>query len=236
VDARCGGLSEAQFRSDFWVEVIDHMGDDISAVRAARVSTLGAASVDSGESQGLINFLVREGHHTPFEHQVVTFRLAIPIFVSRQLVKHRITSINEESGRYKELEGVFYVPSEERAVKQVGKTGDYEFVPDDTLNSVANVEFRYACSVAWETYRRMRDDGIAKEVARMVLPVNTYSTMYLTLNSRSMFNFLKQRSSYGVGHPQDEIRQVVDLMYTEWAGLYPQTAQAWMTYWGGKND
>jgi len=221
-------MTAPQFRSDFTVEVMDHMGDDLSPLRAARVSTKGADSRTTEENDGLRRYLMREGHHVPFEHQVTTFYLEVPVFVSRQLVKHRISSISEESGRYRELDGVFYVPDGSRPVKQIGKTGAYQFEPDGGLYHVAAWNALESSKAAWNAYEHMLQSGVAKEVARMVLPVNIYSSMYFTANTRSLFNLFTLRSSWGEGHPQYEIREVADLMFSCWQELYPKTAEAWL--------
>ena len=108
------------FRSDMKVDLIDFMGGDDRVVQAARVSTKGSASrEDTAGTGGLIRYLMREGHHVPFEHSVFTFYIEAPIFVTRQILKHRISSISETSGRYRELEGQFYVPADERPLVQV---------------------------------------------------------------------------------------------------------------------
>lgn len=221
-------MSAAKYRSDFTVEVTDHMGDDLTPLRAARVSTKGADSRTTEENDGLRRYLLREGHHVPFEHQVMSFYIEAPIFVTRQLLKHRISSISEESGRYRELDGVFYVPSPLRPVRQVGKTGAYEFVVDSHLTIEARSTVQTASEIAWGHYLDMLGDGVAKEVARMVLPVNTYSSMYFTANTRSLFNLFALRSSRGEGHPQYEIREVADLMFSHWKDYYPRTAAAWL--------
>ena len=222
--------SRPEFRSDMVVTVVDHMGDDVTPVRAARVSTTGEQSLDTEESNGLLRFLMREYHHVPFEHQAVTFYIKAPIFVTRQLLKHRLTSISETSGRYRELDGVFHLPALDRPVQQIGKTGNYQFVQNTDLHEVARSSIRYVSSVAWDEYNHQLDRGVAKEVARAVLPTNLYSDMYLTVNSRSLFNIFTLRSSHGHGHPQHEIKQVADQMFDLWAGLFPQTAAAWRHY------
>ena len=214
-----------KFHSDMKVELVDFMGGDGRVVQAARTSTLGAAASEPRESAGLINFLVRERHEVPIEHSVFTFRLEIPIFVSRQLVKHRITSISEESGRYREMDGQFYIPNLDRPLSQVGKTGDYNMVhldPEDAGRALA--EMQYACRSAWLTYTTLLNDGVAKEVARMVLPVNLYSSMYLTINARSLMNFLSLRNEH---HAQWEIREVAKQMDDIFAEKMPLTFAAW---------
>ena len=201
------------------------MGDEQSIVRAARVSTLGA-NAELEEAKGLVKFLMREGHGTPFEAPVLTFRLEVPVFVSRQIVKHRISSINEESGRYKELEPWFYVPDDTRKVKQVGKTGAYEFVEDLELNDFAFGQIVKASRSAWANYGHMLERGVAKEVARMVLPVNIYSTMYVTMNLRGWLNFVKLRTSYFGSHPQHEVelvgREVMGELYRQFPNVMDQ--------------
>lgn len=217
-------MNDPIFRSDMSVELMDHMGDDLTPVRAARLSTGTQAEVNPERDRGLLNALMREGHHVPFEHQVVSFRIEAPIFVSRQILKHRISSISEASGRYSEMDGVFYIPTHERPVKQVGKTMDYQFVEDDQAYLVAAHGILQVSKAAWGTYTHMLEEGVAKEVARMVLPVNLYSTLWITMNTRSLLNFFDLRSSEADGHPQYEVVQVADQMLAIWASLFPETA------------
>jgi thymidylate synthase (FAD) len=214
-----------EFSSDVKVDLIDHMGSEASIVAAARVSTLGSKAAPE-ESAGLLAYLYNNGHASPFEHCVLTFRVEAPIFVTREMLRHRLSSFNESSGRYMELEGKFYVPAADRALAQVGKVGKYEFV-QGTLAQQAQMVFSVsnASKFAWYEYREMLDAGIAREVARMVLPVNTYSTIYYTANLRSMLNFLSLRVDWGPdatyrSKPQHEIELValeiaahIQLMY-----------------------
>lgn len=200
-------MSDVTFRSVMTVEVVDSMGDEQSIVRAARVSTLGAQA-EATEAAGLVRFLMREGHGTPFESPVLTLRIEAPVFVTRQILKHRIGSINEESGRYRELEPVFYAPGTDRPVVQVGKTGAYEFRNDGPTNQEAWIRIQQSSMDAWDAYQEMLSGGIAKEVARMVLPVNIYSTMYVTMNLRSWLNFVSLRTLRYGSKPQYEIAEV----------------------------
>jgi len=200
-------MTDVKFRDDVSVELVDWMGDEASIVRTARVSTLGTQS-EARENEGLVKFLYREGHGTPFESNVATFRFEVPVFVSRQIVKHRLSSINEESGRYKELEPVFYVPSKDRRVSQTGKTGDYVFLRNDDLNDSARDAIEISSEDTWYAYEAMLEQGVAKEVARMVLPVNIYSTIYMTANLRSWLNFVQLRTPESGSHPQHEIALV----------------------------
>lgn len=222
-------MTEATFRSTMLVEVVDHMGSDLTPVTAARLSTGTETGADPRRDLGLLNYLMRDGHHVPFEHTVVSFSIEAPIFVTRQILKHRAgVSISEESGRYRELPGVFYIPSMERPVTQVGKTGDYEFVPDDYTSKAARWYITDAARGAWASYQAMLDEGVAKEVARMALPVNTYSKMFITMNSRALMNFFKLRLPDWGSHPQYEIEDVARQMFQHWTALFPETSRVFL--------
>ena len=221
------------FRNDVSVELIKSSASDADVIWAARVSTAGEQSMDEiGEdparSAGLINYLARERHGSPFEHTSMTFFISAPIFVFREFMRHRIASYNEESGRYRELKPVFYVPAKERNLIQIGKTGAYEFVPGTTEQFELTVSaMKDAYVVAYDAYKKMLDAGIAREVARAVLPVATYSSMYVTMNARALMNFLSLRTaregSHFPSYPQREIEMVAEKMEAEFAKLMPLT-------------
>jgi thymidylate synthase (FAD) len=227
---------EVVFRDDVSVELIKASASDADVIWAARVSTAGEQSMDEiGEdparSAGLINYLARERHGSPFEHTSMTFFISAPIFVFREFMRHRIASYNEESGRYRELKPVFYVPNQDRNLIQIGKTGAYEFVPGTQEQFNLTVEaMKDAYVVAYESYKKMLDAGIAREVARAVLPVATYSSMYVTMNARALMNFLSLRTaregSHFPSYPQREIEMVAEKMEAEFAKLMPLTYAA----------
>jgi len=227
---------EVIFRDDVSVELIKASASDADVIWAARVSTAGEQSMDEiGEdparSAGLINYLARERHGSPFEHTSMTFFISAPIFVFREFMRHRIASYNEESGRYRELKPVFYIPNQARNLIQIGKTGAYEFVPGTQEQFDLTVEaMKDAYVVAYESYKKMLDAGIAREVARAVLPVATYSSMYVTMNARALMNFLSLRTSREGSHfpsyRQREIEMVAEKMEAEFAKLMPLTYQA----------
>lgn len=219
-------MKEIEFKSDVTVELIDMMGSEQRIVQAARVSTKGAHA-EAQEAKGLVKFLVREKHEVPLEHCVMTFRIHAPIFVTRQILKHRHTSISEESGRYRELDPVFYTPAPDRKVKQIGKTGNYEFVDDEEANDRAYQHITLASRDSWERYEDLIDGGVAKEVARMVLPTNLYSTMYMTINLRSALNFIALRTARYGSHPQHEIALVGERVRDVLAGHFPTVLEAW---------
>jgi thymidylate synthase (FAD) len=226
------------FRSDVTVELVRASAADADVIFAARVSTAGEQTLedldaDPERSRGLVNYLMRERHGSPFEHNSMTFFVRAPIFVWREHMRHRIASYNEESGRYRQLEPVFYVPDRERAVVQVGKTGAYEFLPgSDEQYALIDAQMRDACATSYRAYLQMLDAGIAREVARMVLPVSIYSSAYVTLNARSLMNFLslrrKAEGSHFPSYPQREIEMVAERYEEEWARLMPITHAAFV--------
>ncbi len=223
--------AEVKFRSDMTVDLIDHMGDDHSFARAARVST-GRDQVEDDDISGLINFLAKNRHGSPFEHAVLQWRIEAPIFVWREFHRHRIASYNEESSRYKQLDPVFYVPGPSRNLTQVGRPGHYEFVrgTEDQEYDVAMI-CREAPEMAYAAYEAMLARGIAREVARIVLPVSIYSACYVTMNVRALTNFLSLRTkddrAMFPSFPQREIEMVAEQMEIAFRNYFPLTWNAW---------
>jgi len=230
------GLAEVRFRSDVTVELVKSSAADADVLFAARVSTAGEKSLaevgsDAERSAGLINYLMRDRHGSPFEHNSFTFFVSAPIFVFREFMRHRTFSYNEESGRYRRLEPVFYVPGPERKLVQEGKPGRYVFV-DGTAQQQKLVDeaTRAVCTSAYRAYLEMLEAGIAREVARGVLPVSIYSSMYATCNARALMNFLslrtKREDSTFPSFPQREIEMVAELMEAIFAEAMPLTYAA----------
>jgi len=232
-------VPEVEFRSDVTVELVRSSASDADVLFAARVSTQGEQTLEdaaagpgevSERDRGLIRFLMRDRHGSPFEHNSMTFYVQAPIFVFREFMRHRIASYNEESGRYRELRPVFYVPAPERDLIQVGKPGAYDFVAGTPeQHALVDAETRAASVHAFEAYQRMLDAGVAREVARIVLPLNIYSSMYVTMNARSLMNFLSLRTKHPESHfpsfPQREIEMCAERMEAEWQRLMPITAE-----------
>lgn len=231
-------MDDVTFRDDITVELVRASASDADVIFAARVSTVGEQSLadvnaDAERSTGLINYLMRERHGSPFEHNSLTFFVRAPIFVWREHMRHRMASYNEESGRYRQLDPVFYVPSRDRAVVQVGKTGAYDFLPGSAEQyDLIDKRMRQTCRDAYGAYSEMLDAGIAREVARMVLPVSIYSSAYVTVNARSLMNFLslrrKAEGSHFPSYPQREIEMVAERYEEEWARLMPLTHEAFV--------
>lgn len=232
-------MSDVVFRSDVTVELVRSSAADSDVLFAARVSTQGEQTLETAlaeqsaeetakRDRGLINYLMRDRHGSPFEHTSMTFYVQAPIFVFREFMRHRIASYNEESGRYRELNPVFYVPGPERNLVQIGKTGHYEFIPGTAEQTALVEQETHRNSLqAYESYQRMLEAGVAREVARIVLPLNIYSSMYVTMNSRALMNFLSLRTSREGTHfpsfPQREIEMCAEKMEAEWAKLMPFT-------------
>ncbi|MFD8088945.1 FAD-dependent thymidylate synthase [Streptomyces malaysiensis] len=228
-------MTEVTFRSDMTVELIKHAAEDADVAFAARVSTLGGDTrfnEVSDKDAGLINFLMRDRHGSPFEHTSMTFLVETPIFVAREFFRHRAGfSYNEESGRYKELEPTFYVPADGRPLRQVGKPGAYEFSLGTYKQFMCvSGDIRRVSTEAYSSYKRLLDMEVAREVARMVLPVNIYTSFYVTCNARSLMHFLslrtKRENAKVPTFPQLEIQMVADQMEEQFKALMPLTAAA----------
>lgn len=184
------------------------------------------------KDKGLINMLMRDRHGSPFEHVGLTVYVKAPIFVFREWHRHRIASYNEMSGRYTKLNPEFYVPAADRPLVQVGKPGAYTFEPGtEEMLKLTHDEIKSVAESAWASYERMLETGIAKEVARAVLPVTTYSQMYCTMNLRALMNFLALRTktkenSRVPSFPQHEISLGADKLEAVFAENFPWVHEA----------
>ena len=190
--------------TDDTIRVLDHgfvrlddvMASDLSVVNGARVSFARRKEEMDDSDAGLIRFLLRERHASPFEHSVFRFHIRCPIFVAREWMRHRWSSFNEFSLRYAKATDDFYVPEPEDVRSQVGKPGAYTFetvepaLAEDTRDSLREVYEH-----AYSTYERLVEAGVAREVARSVLPVGAYTEFYWTVNARSLMNFVSLRAA-----------------------------------------
>lgn len=226
------------WRTDVDVYLVKESARDVDIVMAARVSTQGTHSERStqpisGSDAALIQFLMRERHGSPFEHSVMTFFISAPIFVFRELMRHRIASYNEESGRYRKLQPIFYMPDIDRPLVQEGKPGAYTFVLGNEYQETSVInELANSYKNSYDAYERMLQVGVAREVARSVLPVGIYSSMYMTINARSLMNVLSLRTKHPESrfpsYPQHEITLVADRMEAIWKSLMPLTHAAFV--------
>jgi thymidylate synthase (FAD) len=168
---------------------------DLAVANGARVSFNLASQEMTSKDEGLIRFLMRDHHGSPFEHGYFRFIVKAPLFVVREHHRHRAGhSYNEWSGRYSKMQAEFYIPTNVRT--QVGKPGAYTFEPvDDMTREATRAEIEHQSLEAFAAYERMLEMGVAKEVARTVLPLNMYTTYYWSCNPRSLMHFCALRNS-----------------------------------------
>jgi thymidylate synthase (FAD) len=215
--------------------VLDHgfvrldavMADDLSVVNAARVSFARHKDAMDASDEGLIRFLLRERHGTPFEHNSFRFHIRCPIFVAREWFRHRIGSFNEFSMRYAKATDDFYVPAPEDVRTQVGKPGAYTFeTVEPELASSTRETFESVYRTAYAAYEELVEAGVAREIARCVLPVGAYTEFFWTVNARALMNFVSLRAAETA---QREIRRYADAVEQFFAAKMPVTHAAFVT-------
>jgi len=202
---------------------------DISVVNAARVSFGRRKDELDDADKGLIRFLLRERHGTPFEHNFFSFHVRAPIFVAREWFRHRAGwSYNEFSGRYAEIPEAGWIPTGEQVRSQVGKPGSYSFAPVAPNVSIeASSTIAEAYSRSWGTYRYLLGLGVAKEVARSVLPVGAFTEFYASCNARSLMHFCGLRNAPSA---QAEIRWYASELETHLRIAMPETYEAFVEF------
>jgi len=191
-----------------FVRLDDAMADDLSVVNGARVSFARRREEMDESDEGLIRFLMRDRHGTPFEHNSFRFHIRCPIFVAREWMRHRVGSFNEFSLRYAKATDDFYVPEPEDVRSQVGKPGAYSFEPvSDEVAETTREKLQAVYETAYETYQDLVELGVARELARCALPVGAYTEFYWTVNARSLMNFVSLRAAETA---QREIRRYAE--------------------------
>jgi thymidylate synthase (FAD) len=209
-----------------FVRLDDSMASDLSVVNAARVSFARRKDVMEEGDAGLIRFLMRERHGTPFEHNAFRFHIRAPIFVAREWFRHRIGSFNEFSMRYAKATDEFYVPAPEDVRSQVGKPGAYSFEPvTDEIAQTTRDELAAVYAAAYSAYERLVERGVARELARAVMPVGAYTEFYWTVNARALMNFVSLRAAETA---QREIRRYADAVERLFADTMPVTYEAFV--------
>ena len=210
-----------------FVRLDDAMASDLSVVNGARVSFARRKEVMDESDEGLIRFLMRDRHGTPFEHNSFRFHVRAPIFVAREWMRHRVGSFNEFSLRYAKATDDFYVPEAEDVRSQVGKPGAYSFEPvSDEVAAETREKLRALYDAAYETYQDLVELGVAREIARCALPVGAYTEFYWTVNARSLMNFLSLRNAETA---QREIRRYAEACERFLERLMPVTHAAFVT-------
>ncbi|MGH2704614.1 MAG: FAD-dependent thymidylate synthase [Actinomycetota bacterium] len=218
------------------IDVLDHgfvrldaaEASDLSVVNGARVSFLQIKESMEERDEGLIRFLMRERHASPFEHNLFRFHIRCPIAVAREWMRHRWSSFNEHSLRYSSAIDDFYVPEPDQVRSQVGKPGAYRFEPldeDTALRARDLMAKQY--QEAWNAYRTLLEMGAAREVARFVLPVGIYTEFYWSVNARSLMNFVSLRNAPAA---MWEIRRYGEAVEQFFAELMPVTHAAFVEF------
>lgn len=179
-----------------FVRLVDFMGGDLAVVQGARVS-FGQETKGDERDRKLVMYLMKHQHGTPFEMAVFKFHIKAPIFVARQWFRHRIGSYNEISYRYVEVKDEFYVPSQMRAQDTKNKQASFAGNFTQEQNQTACGLMTMAYEEAYEKYQQLLTMGVARELARIILPVAMYTQFYVTYNARSLMNFIQLRSGEG---------------------------------------
>ncbi|MFL2897593.1 MAG: FAD-dependent thymidylate synthase [Candidatus Pelagibacter sp.] len=222
-----------------FVRVIDYMGDDTSIVQAARVS-YGKGTKKVSTDSGLIKYLMRHWHSTPFEMCEIKYHIKLPIFIARQWIRHRTANVNEYSARYSILDKEFYLPSQENLAAQSknNRQGRGEVLTGDQAKEVLNL-LKNDAERTYDNYQTMLNErydgsvidekksGLARELARMNLTLNTYTQWYWKTDLLNLMNFLRLRAD---SHAQYEIRAYADVMLDTLKKWVPITFDAFMDY------
>ena len=222
-----------------FIRVIDYMGDDTSIVQAARVS-YGKGTKKVSTDSGLIKYLMRHWHSTPFEMCEIKYHVKLPIFIARQWIRHRTANVNEYSARYSILDKEFYLPSVENlaAQSQSNRQGRGDVLTGDQAKKVLDL-LKKDAEQTYDNYETMLNErydgsvidekqvGLARELARMNLTLNTYTQWYWKTDLLNLMNFLRLRADH---HAQYEIRAYADAMLDTVKRWVPITYDAFMDY------
>ena len=222
-----------------FVRVVDYMGDDAAIVQAARVS-YGKGTKKTSADRGLINYLLRHRHNTPFEMCEIKLHIKLPMFVARQWIRHRTANVNEYSARYSILDKEFYIPSTEHLAAQstTNNQGRGDVLTGEEAERALSLLKRDALQ-CYETYQELLNEdsdgnihdesrnGLARELARINLPVNFYTQWYWKIDLSNLFHFLSLRAD---SHSQYEIRAYADVILGIMEKWVPLAYEAFMAY------
>lgn len=223
----CMGLGEVELIDVMPRIVPDGQTCDYAIAQAARVS-YGDGTKSINEDRGLVRFLMRHQHSTPTEMVVAKFRVKLPIFVARQAVRHRMCSINEISARYSVMKEEFYIPAPEclRRQSKTNKQGSEGQISQDIAEELSK-KIEKHCKDSYALYKQLLDSGVAREQARMVLPLNLYTEWYWKQDLHNLLHFLALRAD---SHAQEEIQDFANAMLKLMKPLVPWTIEAWEDY------
>jgi len=210
-----------------FVVLIDHMGSDSDIAEAARIS-YGKGTKSINDDRNLIRYLMRHQHTTPFEMCEVKFMIKMPIFIMRQLVRHRTASINEYSGRYSEMSDEFYIPGGEYLAPQSqtnrqGRDGEM----DSGTKARVLARMQHVSRVSYDEYQNQLEDDLSRELARITLPLNNYTIIYWKANLKNFLHLIHLRAD---SHAQQEIQDFANAMYELAKPLFPLACEAWEDY------
>ena len=222
-----------------FIRVVDYMGDDTSIVQAARVS-YGKGTKKVSTDSGLIKYLMRHWHSTPFEMCEIKYHVKLPIFIARQWIRHRTANVNEYSARYSILDKEFYLPASEHlaAQSQINRQGRGDVLKGEQAKKVLDL-LKSDAERTYDNYEEILNErydgtvidekkiGLARELARMNLTLNTYTQWYWKTDLLNLMNFLRLRADY---HAQYEIRAYADVMLDTLKKWVPITYEAFMDY------
>ena len=211
-----------------FVRLVDYFGGDQRIVQSARVS-YGEGTKSVSQDGALIDYLLRHQHTSPFEQVVMTFHVKMPIFVARQWVRHRTGRMNEVSGRYSIMKDEFYVPAEDKVSPQStdNKQGRAtEAFDKDTADKIIN-KLEEGQKAAYESYNELIDSGLAREIARINLPLSLYTEFYWEMDLHNLFHFLKLRLD---SHAQYEIRVYAQVILEMCRKVAPMATESFINH------
>ncbi|HED03504.1 MAG TPA: FAD-dependent thymidylate synthase [Candidatus Fraserbacteria bacterium] len=213
-----------------FVRLVEQMGGDLAVVLAARVS-YGSRPQGEEKDRRLINYLMKHHHETPFEHAVYKFHVKCPLFVARQWFRHRWSSFNEISARYTEFPDEFYRPAQLRVQAPRNKQGSEPAQLENEAELLRLIEQTH--QLLYQNYQKLLAAGVARELARGLLPMNSYTQFYWTVNARSLMNFVNLRADEGA---QWEMRQYAEALAQIFEQTMPWSWEAFVNfYWSGEN-
>ena len=204
-----------------YVRYVEHLGSDMSILKAARISYKGASKGEK-KDKGLIMYLYKNRHTSPFEMVNITYNIKMPIFCMRQLVRHRTFRLNEVSARYTEMDEDFFVPDEYRVQDKKNKQSSVDSTELD--HEEVQKIIQYNSDKAYRAYQDLLEKGVAREMARMVLPVNINTEIFVNVDLNNLFKFLALRCD---GHAQSEMQEIAQAMKTIAEELYPWSFEAY---------
>lgn len=207
-----------------FVALIDSTGNDAGIVNAARVSFGKQVESISDRDKKLIKFLLEHQHGTPFEHNIFTFHIKCPLFIARQWMRHRIASYNEISYRYVEAPEEFYIPKEFRMQSQNNRQASVQGDFDDDTQDKSLQLYKQSVQHSFDSYKQLIESGVAREQARAVLPLTTYTQFYFTCNLRALLHFIELRIHKDA---QWEIQQYAKALLDIAETKFPDTIKIW---------